>query len=315
MKTYKLISKNSLLIGLNASLAVIVASCGSYQNSSYYDNDGVYGSNNNNGKEVTVEKTVVVNDSKAKDYEEQFKTMTKDYSYFTDVDNYNGTKNDSVVTVYNNQNRETYGGWGSNTDNVVVNVYDYGWNTWHSPFWGYRPYWNAWNMGFYGAGWGFGWNWNYWSNPYWGWNSWYGPGWGGFYGGWGWNNWYGNPYGYGYYRNNVAINNGRRGGINYANSGRTSNNSTFTGRQRTNSSFSTNSTNPRGNTPRTQTTGATRNPRNNNATSQTGGVRPSSNPRTETSSIPRSSSSTPRSNNYSTPRSSNFGGGRSGGSY
>ena len=134
----------------------MTTSCGSYQNSSYYDNDGVYGSQRTNTN--TENKYSEQNIENSNKYAQQFKSMQDDYTYFTDVDNYNSQENDTVVTVYRNESNNNYAGWGNNSSNVTVNYYTNGWG------------------------------WNNWYGNYWGWNNWYGPG-------WGWNNWYGNYWG------------------------------------------------------------------------------------------------------------------------
>lgn len=326
MKTkLPILSKIPVLIALG-TLAVTVVSCGSYQNSSYYDNDGVYGSYERNDGNV-VNQYSEENIENGQAYAGEFRAMQAEYQdqyeYFTDVDNYaSETENDTVVTVYNNNydSNQRYAGWGNNNSNVTVNYYDsgwYGWNNWYSP-WGWntwnRPYW-GWNS-WYGANWGWGWNSYYGSNWGWGWNNWYSPYWyGGYY-----NNWY-NPYGYGYYGRNVAYSSGPRGGRPYyGNSGRLSgrNNVNFNNPRSTYSN-PRNSTQPRSSTsssnPRPRSTYS--NPRNNSSN-----PRPRSNnystprPRSSTS-TPRSSTPRPRSSSYSSPRSSggSFGGSRGGGSF
>lgn len=159
-------------IGILSTLAI---SCGSYQNSSYYDNDGIYGTNNRYEQEVP-NKYSEQNIEQSNKYAQQFKNMQDDYTYFTDVEDYSSETNDTVITVYkNNYNNDRYGSWGSNTSEVTVNYYNNGWNNWYSPYWG---------SGWYGSNWG-------WGYPYygssWGWNNWYGPSWGFYYGSnWGW---------------------------------------------------------------------------------------------------------------------------------
>ena len=44
MKTFYPINSKNIAFSLMGLLAILTPSCGSYQNSSYYDNDGVYGS-------------------------------------------------------------------------------------------------------------------------------------------------------------------------------------------------------------------------------------------------------------------------------
>ena len=183
----------SLFVG-----AITVTACGSYQNSSYYDNDGVYGPDKTvtYERQVQNENVVVVEDNTK--YAQQFKSMEDDFGtpeILTDVDNYKSNPD----TVYVQESNTRYAGWGENqTSNVTVNVYDnWGWN---------NPYYGGW----YGNSWGY-------NN--WGWNSWYGNNWGwnnGYYGNnWGCNNWYGGYYGGGYYGN--GWNNGYYGGGYYGN--------------------------------------------------------------------------------------------------
>lgn len=124
---------NRFLILFVGSIALY--SCGSYQNSSYYDNDGVYGADTSK-KVVYQEQTA--NTSK---YAAQFQSMREEYATeetFTDVSNY-ATPIDSSKTK-----SQSYAGWGNNQSNVVVNIYDnWGWNGWYGNPWG----WNNWYVG------------------------------------------------------------------------------------------------------------------------------------------------------------------------
>ena len=321
MKTYYPINLKNCGFFLTGIVAIITTSCGSYQNASYYDNDGVYGSSERSNQQV-VNRSSEENVEQSNEYAQKFRAMQDDYTYFTDVDSYQSQVQDTVVTVYNNQySDQNYAGWGNNGASVTVNYYDngMGWNNWYSPYWGYSN-----------VGWGAGWGWNNWGmgwNAGWGWNSWYGPNWG-----MGWNNWYGNGYygpGWGgYYNNgwgwngyggrNVAYNGGPRGGNGYYNngSGRTGSNYS-TGRRASSTEFNgtprTSNTrgsfqNPRSaqqnNSPRTTTVPRTYSPRQNNAVTPRNTT---SEPRNNQS-TPRNNTSEPRNNNYSSPRSSSSGG-------
>ena len=146
MKTYYLFTQKNAIFSLFGLLAMITSSCGSYQNSSYYDNNGVYDSKKSNTQMEN--KNSEQNTDQSNKYAQQFRNMRDDYTYFTDVDSYNTQEQDTVVTVYKNDSNNSYAGWGNNGSNITVNYIDYGWG------------WNNW----YGPGWG------------WGWNSWYGPG-------------------------------------------------------------------------------------------------------------------------------------------
>ncbi|MFD2914930.1 hypothetical protein [Psychroserpens luteus] len=311
------------------SLTFLLASCGSYQYVGY-DNDGIYSDN----EDVVYEeaRTVSVQDQSV--YKDYFTEKSLQYSeipddgsaIFTDIDSYEGNYDDEYVE----DTQAGYAGWGQESTDVSINIYNSGWN---SPYWGdgygygrYRPW--GYNS--------FGWN-----NPYgynYGWNSW---GWNmGF--GYGWNSGYGYGYGYGwnnnfwcppYYRNNYsrgssyAYNSGRRG----ANTSNLNRNSNYSRRssssslsRRTSSTIRNNSSiRPRTSSPRTNNSSIrprTSTPRTNNSS-----VRPrASTPRSSNSSVrPRrksSSSSTPRastrrsSGSSSSARSSSSSSSRSSGS-
>lgn len=182
MKTYNFPSKTFSAFSLIGLLSLLVTSCGSYQNSSYYERDGIYGQPENAERQPT---------ATAQDYKDYFESLQEDDEVFTDVESY------SSEQYQNEQDNAGHPSWGSDNDQVIVNVYDnnWGWNNWYGPGWGMGWGWNSW----YGPGWGMGW----------GWNGYYGAGWG-----WGWNNWYGPNYGWGwnnhYYHNNYAYSRSRR---------------------------------------------------------------------------------------------------------
>lgn len=240
MKTnFYFTSKNITRLVLLFS-GMLLVSCGSYQNSSYYDNDGVYTGSQRN-RQVASNNVEQNNTNQA--YQNYFKSkqLNAEEEVFTDVEGYSSVE-DSTVT--SERNYDSYAAWGSNPSSVTVNVYDnnWGWN-----------YWNNW----YGPGMGMGWGWNNWYgggwgwNVGWGWNNWYGPGWG-----WGWNNWYGPGWGHGWYGNgwnngwygnNYANTRGRRTGGYYGNdySGRYNSRTSYTanGRSSTRDNFGTRSRN------------------------------------------------------------------------
>lgn len=155
-------------------ITILFASCGSYQQASYYEDDGIY-----SGRDAvtTVEKkspeAVRIENKESDIYRDYFGQKAEEFGeiledeIFTDVDSYysGGVENDSIPlgaqTDYFADNN-TYQGnpaWGDNPTNLTINVYD--------------------NWGWGGLGWGWGWN-----DP-WLWNGW---GWGGYGWGWGWNN-------------------------------------------------------------------------------------------------------------------------------
>ena len=294
MKTFYFSRTNISILMLSGILTLLATSCGSYQNTSYYDNDGVYGSSDN-------QKPREVESNNSVYYKEYFSNLNKDNEVFTNVDNYSSAQ-DSVQKQPEVVTNSNYAGWGSNSsDNITINVYDNGgWNNW------------GWNNGWYGNNWG------------WGWNNWYGPNWG-----WGWNNWYGPNWGLGWNNGNLGYNyaysGGRRNtnrlGSNYpgnasggrgniSNGGR--NTRVFGSRDyntpSTRSNYNSNNNIRSNNPPRTNynNNNTTRSNYNNNNTIRN--YTPSS-----TNSGTRSYSPSP---SYSSPSSSGgggFGGGRSGG--
>src|SRR5690606_31232973 len=170
-------------------IGFLVASCGSYSNSSYYDNDGIYSGSSTAQRTELPEVQATENQVEQSRYFSQFQDYDvvqengEPVGIFTDVDTYYG--DDSYSSGY--------AGWGNETSNVNVNVYggsNWGWDGWYGSYWGWRPYW-GWSSWYYpsyywGMNWGFGWNYGYswgWGHPYY---------YGGYY-----------PY-YGHYYNNQA---------------------------------------------------------------------------------------------------------------
>jgi hypothetical protein len=162
-------------------MGVLLISCGSYQQASYYDNDGIY--------DEGTEKVTVINrypqqrqqpqatdkDGVYQDYfgnkAEQIDEIMED-EIFTDVDEYySGVDGDSLVYdeqdnyFDNNNDYSGYAGWGDNATSVNINIYEgmgYGFSGFGTP-WG----WNNWGYGGY-YGYGFYSPWRYrWSNPWW----------------------------------------------------------------------------------------------------------------------------------------------------
>jgi hypothetical protein len=199
MKTnYFSSAKSTSVFYLILGFSMVMVSCGSYKSSTYYDRDGIYGTDENENRNSDN------NVDKYRDYFTTLREKNEQDQVFTDVENYSSIQ-DSVV---NQNEKPSYSGWGNNQQPINVTIYDnnWGWNNW-----GYNSLWN------YGWNWNFGWN--SWYGPNigygWGWNNWYGPniGWG-----WGWNNWWGPNYGYyGWGMNNFnnpyySYSNGIRGG-------------------------------------------------------------------------------------------------------
>jgi hypothetical protein len=212
MKTHYIPFKRISLYAVLGLFGVTAVSCGSYQNASKYDADGIYNStpaDNNtysyNDGQVTQYKDGEVSGQNP-NYNSYFKTLQTQYpaTALTDVESYSSV-NDSVAndTVAYVTNYNANGGWGDNPDNVTVNVYNggYGWGGWGYP---YYAGWYGWGGGW---GWGLGWGYGGWYGG-WGWNSWYYPSY--YYGGWG--GWY---YPHHHYAYNPRYYHGYRGNSNY----------------------------------------------------------------------------------------------------
>jgi len=186
-------------------LSAILASCGSYQQASYYDNDGIYADRTEQVR-VTQQPRASQPAPKQDAFGEYFDQKANEYGeileseVFTDVDGYySDVENDSLMNdqsfQYNGNNNDYngYAAWGDNPTNVNINVYDNNWGWAGDPFgWGYSGFYG----GFYGGYYGYynPWRWNRYG---YGWNNW---GWGG-YGYYGWGSYY-HPYYYSpyYYR-------------------------------------------------------------------------------------------------------------------
>lgn len=173
MKTkYFSATKSTLIYATIAFISIAMVSCGSYVSRSYYDRDGIYGSNQ------TTETPPAPNYSEQNNtYKNYFGSLQRNNNpeeTFTDVESYS-TTNDTVINSYSD-NYNSYPSWGGNPTSSTINYYNNNW---------------GWNL--YGSNWMYGW----------GWNSWYGPNYG-----WGWNNWYNPYYGYGWHTPNYNYYNG-----------------------------------------------------------------------------------------------------------
>lgn len=288
-------------------LSLISTSCGSYEYAGSY-NDGIYGSDDEYYEDVEYydENQRVVQSDNDNYYQNYFSQKSREYDMilgedeiFTDVDSYKGNYSEDQidsVQVDSLRYQNAYAGWGQNTNDVTINIYNDTWNRpffgggigWYDWYWG-RPWgwnnwgWNSWGWNNWNWGWnvGIGWGWNSWgwNAPFgWGWHPWYG------YGGFGWNNYYWNQNVYS--RRGYAYNRTRRGSSllnrNF--------NATTSNRANTNLSRSRTTT-PRRNlySPRTNTPRSTTQPRNYN-------------PRPRTTTSPRSNTPRPRT---SSPRNYN----------
>ena len=153
MRTIKNLNPFNKLIAF--SLVMTFLSCGSYQGSSYYATDGIYGSSSVEITKVRSETQNAKNDDK---YQNYFNNMVDDYSSiddghdyaYTDIENYSSETNNSNVHV------NSQAPWGASSNRTEVYLVNN----------------NPWN-GFYGSGFGYGGFSNGgFHNPYW---SLYGP--------------------------------------------------------------------------------------------------------------------------------------------
>jgi len=243
MKTNALITRKTPLYFLIGFLSLLITSCGSYQNSSYYDNDGIYGTN---GEKIVIKDNQPNNTSiQYKQYFNSLQNTSVSGEIFTDVNSYGNNydpQNDSIQAPSTG-----YASWGSSPQETTVTVYpDSYWSIGFGFGWGYPYYGYGYGYPYYGYGWGY---------PY------YGYGYPGY--GWGYPG-YGCGYpGYGYgVATPYAYNYSRRGssyGGNYNNSIYNTRNSTYSrnGITSRNSTYNRNSSN--GYTSRTSPTFTNRN--------------------------------------------------------
>ncbi|MBZ0328538.1 MAG: hypothetical protein K8F54_13090 [Altibacter sp.] len=186
---------------------LLLSSCGTH-NTGYSETDGIYTS------ETDTESTIAeeTND-KSNYYKQYFNSKTKVYEdlpdedlIFTDIEAYSTTESldeEGYIVIEEEAYDDGYGPWGDNSEDITINVYNYGGyyggyaGHYYNPYWyGYwvRPYWSI----------GYTWGWGY---PYYGYYGWGYPSYyyGGYYG-----HYYNPYYGYGGYGSNIAYNRGRR---------------------------------------------------------------------------------------------------------
>lgn len=231
MKTNALITRKTPIYFLIGFFALTITSCGSYQNSSYYDSDGIY---TTNGEKVVVKNNQATQASvQYKQYFNSLQSTGESGEIFTDVNSYSSdynTENDSIQAPSTG-----YASWGSSPQETTVTVYpDTSWYFgygWGYPYYGYGYPYYGWGYPYYG--WGYpGYGWGY-------------PGYG--YPGYGHNHPIATPYSYNYSRRGSSYGgnytNNRATAYNNNRSGFTSRNST-TGRNSIyNNTYNRNSSN------------------------------------------------------------------------
>lgn len=228
-----------------------LVSCGSFQQVSYYDNDGIYNTGGSSRVAIHEEPAPTrpnnpVQNSFYQDYfgeRAQELNQVLEQEIFTDIDSYSSidsldTNREKLIGNPNEylayeQEYESYPAWGDQGGNVTVNVYGnnmgMGWNNplfWNG--WGYNSWYRPWgSLGWNGWGWGYGGFYDPWFAGSWG-----GVGWGPFYGNfyanrypyWGFSNFGFRNYAYGYSRGRRGYfnNNQNRQGSRYAQSNNSS---------------------------------------------------------------------------------------------
>ncbi|MBU2527366.1 MAG: hypothetical protein KKC03_12270 [Bacteroidetes bacterium] len=250
MKNFLKVSFKSIKTYGVLSLGLLFASaCGTYEYAGV--SDGVYGepvvynTPTNTYPSKVVERSEGGEDS-GSFYKNYFAEKSNQYrinmnavdttanpEVFTDIDGYSSANFDGDNLNFGSESytySEGYGGWGDETESVVINYYNN-----YSPFYGYGAgYWGGFGYPYYGYGFGYPYyDYGFGYRPYYGYaRPYYGYGYGyprygfGFaYGGFGFGfyNSY-NPYyyggGFGHSRSHVAYNSSRRGSVSRVNSSR-----------------------------------------------------------------------------------------------
>lgn len=170
---------------------LFLASCGSYQQTSYYDGYGIYTQGNQGLPSKMIKAGVPENDTYSNYFGQRataYRKILQDET-FVGIDRYSGEVEKDSTPVKQPKKYSAYTStytpnptWRNMPVNTTIYVYDpWGWNY---PYWGFNYGWrgyNSWGWGYPYWGFNYGWRgydpWG-WSYPYWG----YGYGWGGYYG-------------------------------------------------------------------------------------------------------------------------------------
>ncbi|MGB0949749.1 MAG: hypothetical protein ACPGU0_06545, partial [Marinirhabdus sp.] len=148
----------SLLLGGGSLL--LLSSCATTNTATLGETDGIYVS-----AESTARQNTDDND-KNNYYKQYFKSKENAYgqipeegAIFTDIEAYSTNEyvdGDGYIVIEERGYTEGYGGWGNNSDNVTVNVYNNGFGNYWGGF--YQPFFG----GYWGNGFGYG---GYWGRP------------------------------------------------------------------------------------------------------------------------------------------------------
>ena len=121
MKTNIFSSKNSILYTTIGIISLLMTACGSYQNSSYYDNDGIYDGTAVNTAERPYQSNYDdryisnnSNNNQSNYYSDYFSSLqngNQSTEIFTDIDSYNNYNDD----IDDENLAQNYAGWGNNS--------------------------------------------------------------------------------------------------------------------------------------------------------------------------------------------------------
>jgi len=158
MKTNVFFPRTVFFFALVGFLSVFIFSCGSFQNSSYYDRDGIYGSGNDTNQPTSQPSNQDSNQATAyANYFGSLQDPEQSTETFTDVERYSSIS-DSLTPQYSTQYTSEYtgsqGAWGSNATTTNFNFYNTNWGM--NNYW-YNSYWNDPFLF---------WGWDYWYSPY-----------------------------------------------------------------------------------------------------------------------------------------------------
>src|SRR5690606_35732835 len=130
---YSLPHKKFGMLATMAIMGILLVSCGSYQQASYYDNDGIYSNGDQQVTEANYSRSQP--QERSNTYGDYFGEKANQYQdildkeIFTDVDSYyGGSDQDSIAPAPNgnyfasNNDYNGYGGWGDNPTSVNINV-------------------------------------------------------------------------------------------------------------------------------------------------------------------------------------------------
>ena len=292
-------------------LMITLISCGTYQGTSYYASDGIYGG------EAAVKKRPAPSqrNSNGVYYKDYFNNIADDYSslddsqgqVFTDTDNYSNQNGNNNVRV------NSQAPWGDRTTRTEIyyinnnpwGYFNFNWgfyNSFYDPFWGYSPFFYRgfnrpyWGLSFYDPFFNFGFG--YYGHPFFGPRYRYG------YGGY-----YGNRYDRGYAYSAYSRGGGRSYNSNNSRLGRAQQSYSNSGSSRS-SSYQNGNTDA-SNTNRYNVGRRSSNQSYSNGSNQVNRSNGSSNSRTSNYSNPTRSNSSRNYSNSASRSNSNYNSGRS----